>query len=62
MTQKDFKLIADVMAGLPMDGHTSWNTYRKHTAYELARKLATTNPRFDRAKFLRACGVEAWPH
>jgi hypothetical protein len=30
-----------------------------HTAHHFADELAQTNPRFDRQRFLRACGVEA---
>ena len=31
---------------------------QEETALHFARELAGTNPRFDRARFLRACGVE----
>jgi len=33
-------------------------SYRETLAKEFAWSLASTNPRFDKARFLRACGVE----
>ena len=68
MTRKDFELIAnaikatranherDAAAGFQyqadfMDGVNA-------ATYTLADALATTNPNFDRARFLKACGVE----
>jgi hypothetical protein len=51
MTKRDFELIAAVLANLPemrVDPDT--------VAEEFADALATTNPRFDRTKFLTACG------
>lgn len=71
MTKKDFELIASALrddaAHLAPDAcddysqrtdwekgaYDQWNT----TALAIARALATTNPRFDRARFLEACGV-----
>ena len=68
MTRKDFELIAAVFAGTfahlraaaagagvsrEADRATVLNAMR------MADALATDNPRFDRARFLRACGVEA---
>ena len=51
MTKKDFELIAATIAYLPA------GPARRETARLFADALATTNPRFDRARFLRACGV-----
>jgi hypothetical protein len=53
MTRKDFQLIADVIA-------TAWHASeesRRDMAESMADALAGTNDRFDRAKFLTACGV-----
>lgn len=53
MTRKDFELIASTIAGLfpGQPGH------RLTVADRFADQLATTNARFDRERFLRACGV-----
>ncbi len=54
MTKKDFQLIAEVLAN-------AWwgsNDQKSHIAHDLADALTTTNPRFDRARFLAACGVK----
>jgi hypothetical protein len=61
MTRKDYELIAGAIANLrgqQLDGGALTNppTLRE-VASELATELATTNPRFDRARFLTACGV-----
>lgn len=53
MTRKDFQLIADTIKDLdliPID--------RLHIAREFATSLRTTNAKFDRSRFLRACGME----
>ena len=53
MTKKDYAIIAKAIA----------NTYdisdigRASVANEIARALAADNPRFDRNRFLTACGV-----
>lgn len=61
MTKRDFELIADVILG----------EHKRHkyadvavldavdnVAIEFADRLRRTNPAFDRARFLKACGVE----
>ncbi len=50
MTRKDFVLIAGVVLSLPDD-------VRKKVALEFAQELQYTNDRFDRERFLSACGV-----
>jgi hypothetical protein len=53
MTRKDYVMIAEVIA-------TSWHTSaetKRELAVNMAEALETDNPRFDREKFLRACGV-----
>lgn len=61
MTRKDFELIADAMK--LASGSITVAPYDAQTALELAStiladRLATTNPNFDRARFLKACGVK----
>lgn len=63
MTKKDYVLIATAIAAsrgckLGEDANTEW--FRKgqaDVAYVLAGALERENPRFDRARFLAACGV-----
>jgi hypothetical protein len=56
MTRKDYQLIAEVFANL---GQII--DIKETVAVDLARNLAdaleTDNPRFDRDRFLKACGV-----
>lgn len=55
MTRKDFELIAGVISnsqGLTRGG------VMDTLAERLADALATTNPNFDRARFLKACEVK----
>jgi hypothetical protein len=49
MTRKDFELIAQVLS------EVSDLPYRQQIAKNFADKLANTNPRFDRERFLAAC-------
>lgn len=62
MTRKDYKLIARILLWgkpnrvLPSDQAiqlSKWESICTRFAYELARD----NPRFDRTKFLEACGL-----
>lgn len=59
MTRRDFELIA---ATIRLCGETAHSQTAQATVSDLAnrfaRALAVTNPAFDRARFLRACGVE----
>lgn len=52
MTRKHFSAIAKAIASASIDAPA-----RKAIARELAAICATTNPNFDRARFLAACGV-----
>ena len=55
MTRKDFEALAAVIKA----GRTGDNDdYADKTARSTADMLATTNPRFDRDRFLKACGVK----
>lgn len=61
MTTKDYRVIAEVIQDqrnlslIPGFGDPTPTM----VAHAFADRLAKTNPRFDRALFLRACGVEA---
>lgn len=64
MTKQDFELIASHIRESWIDNegpsaapHKQWRGVES-VAYRLASALERTNPRFDRARFLRACGVE----
>lgn len=50
MTRKDYELIAGNVRSwdLPRD-------YKRAFAYDLADALRGTNPRFDKARFIKAC-------
>jgi hypothetical protein len=51
MTRQHFILIAEAVASM-QDPFS-----RQSAAEALAKKLATVNPRFDRDKFIAACGA-----
>ena len=57
MTRKDFQLIADVINEFPRLDY-GVESVIEELAEELADALAGTNERFDREKFLAACGVK----
>lgn len=68
MTRRDFELIALAIKCAPLEGNMrecEWSqdqlaqAIREIVAKRLARDLASTNPRFNRCRFLAACGVEA---
>lgn len=63
MTKKDFELIADALLRsrpIPISDIRAdamrRNVFRM-AVDNVADALATTNPKFDRARFLAACGV-----
>lgn len=62
MTRKDFELIAGVIKALRQDqrdrGAFAHNPDLKEVAEWFALTLQEENPRFDRDKFLTACGVK----
>ena len=68
MSKKDFELIARVLKRCRADSeyHTALSGPQRRAAVasidnasiDFADELAATNPRFDRERFLRACGVE----
>ena len=60
MTRKDYVLIADTLVNLMSDFNNCGDdsVSLSLVAEELADTLAKDNPRFDRARFLTACGVK----
>ena len=50
MSRKHFQLIADVVKNI------SDKNERERTAQEFVGRLQAENPRFDTARFLKACG------
>lgn len=58
MTRKDYQLIAGAFnsAKPENDEGPQWRQWA-HTTHKVITTLAADNPRFDRAKFLEACGV-----
>ena len=67
MTKKDYELIAGAFRaaiaarhlGPYFEPHPSIYTEARFHACFVADALASDNPRFDRERFLKACGVEA---
>jgi hypothetical protein len=62
MTRQHFQLIADVIREIPSPA-TTWpvtltDKQREYLARCFADELYATNGRFDRGRFMRACGVE----
>jgi hypothetical protein len=55
MTRKDYVLIAEVLKNFKGDGGDVID--RDQISYRLADTFALENPRFDRDRFLVACGV-----
>jgi hypothetical protein len=62
MTRKDYELIAGIIQNANYTASkfkdTSGASMLTHVALELSDALATTNPLFDRTRFLTACGVK----
>lgn len=65
MTRKDYVLIAtalksarNIIPGPALD-IDSYNHAADSAAYALANALAADNAAFDRARFLKACGVQS---
>lgn len=55
MTKKDFELIANAIKEITANDYPQ---DKADKAGLFARVLETTNPRFNRALFLEACGVK----
>ena len=64
MTKKDFELIAAALKTARINYHYRevmdiLKEHHNRICAEIADALATTNPRFDRARFLAASGVQS---
>lgn len=66
MTKKDYELIArifhkNITDNDPRVSQQLWTAQQiaTATAKQFADVLKSTNPKFDRERFLQACGVEA---
>lgn len=57
MTKKDFELVADVIKSMPGFA-PSLRDQKASCAQAFAARLTLINPRFDRERFLKACGVQ----
>lgn len=57
MTKKDYELIAEVLAQVASQQDMDKQYIVDEVAYYMATKLQEQNPRFDRNKFLTACGI-----
>jgi len=56
MSRKDYTIIAAVIASMPTHA-PALRTAQASAAHAFATALASDNARFDRARFLAACGV-----
>ena len=59
MTYKELELIADIINESRVCFEDKDDATINHIAEHFAAVLARTNPRFDRKRFLRSCGVES---
>ena len=58
MSKKDFQLIAETIKGAGLDPSTRYRIALAFAfAFAFAFALATVNERFNRSKFLEACGA-----
>lgn len=58
MTRKDYILLADALKAAAYALNPPERTGALLAANEIAHSLAEDNPRFDRARFLKACGLD----
>jgi len=57
MTRKDYELIAKaIRCASAAPGYAARNSF---AAFAIADALASDNPRFDRERFLKACGIQS---
>ena len=61
MTRKDYVAIAQILkdANVVWRGETNVETCLMNVCKNFALVLSSDNPRFDRARFLQACGVQS---
>ncbi len=58
MTRKDYVMIAEIINRNSTSGNESTYIQFARMAEDLATELQNDNPRFDRDRFLTACGVK----
>jgi hypothetical protein len=58
MTRKQFEMLAEIVRRVDLNEYAYQDTIRKRIANTIADELDKENPRFDRRKFLTACGVD----
>jgi len=66
MTRKDYVAIAAALKGARLEGHGLNSASTRYISEQwalcvghVAGVMANDNPRFDRARFLAACGVQS---
>ena len=62
MTRKDYVLIAAAIKAAATeypDERPDAEQQQEDVAFSIAEALASDNPRFDRERFLKACGVQS---
>ena len=57
MTSKDYLLIAGALRRTATQANPDARNMHRTLSEDIADALASDNPRFDRARFLAACGV-----
>ena len=58
MTKKHYIAIAEIIATNPFSHLVSGHNANLDNALRLADYFATDNPKFNRTRFLQACGIE----
>ena len=60
MTAKDFNLVAEILKGLLDDYADDDRAIEilEDTAEEFSVRLLDSNPRFDKDRFIQACGIK----
>lgn len=64
MSKKDYVAIAEIVkqaapaSGMPVMWQTGCNSAREYISRHLADVMQHDNPRFDRERFLQACGTQ----
>lgn len=58
MTRKDYVLLAEALKAVVQSVDKPERTGAMLAAHELSYRLGQDNPRFDRRRFIEACGLE----
>lgn len=59
MTRKDYVALARIIADARNAGDSAEEAMREKIAQRMADMCAADNPRFDKERFLRDCGVKS---